>query len=286
MVKRIPQKSISNMSQNSPILRTLFQSAKNPYTFTSMENDDSDPRPVSIVLVDDDSAFADEMRRTLARCSDATGEKHTFTAYPDAEAFWREYGSPRPDIVFFDIQLPGESGLDTARKLFRRDKRTAIVFVTANPDFAVQGYGVNALGFLVKPPAESALRELLAAARERLHPPAATLTVRTACGVRVLRLDAVTYLESRNRRVFFHGCGGDAVCVATLAEFQPKLPPGFLQVHKSFIVNLDRSLALRRTEVLMDDGTELPISKSCRKQTAEIFFARLADEAKGRACGM
>ncbi len=235
--------------------------------------------PVSVALVDDDSAFAAEFKETLARCFAETGEKHAFAAYPDAEAFWKEFDSLSPDIVFIDIQLPKENGLDTAKKLYRADKRTVIVFITASPDFAVQGYGVNALGYLVKPVTESTLAALMAAALERLRPPAsATLAVKDENGARILHLARVTHMESRNRRVLFHQDGETVVCVASLADFQPRLPPGFLQVHQSFIVNLDRALALRTAEVLMDDGTEVPISRRYRKQTAAIFFARLSDE--------
>ncbi len=239
-------------------------------------------KPKSIALVEDDSAFAGEMRETLARIFIETEEEHTFTAYPDAEAFWREYDAIRPDIVFFDISLPGESGLDAAKKLYRMDKRPVIVFVTASPDYAAQGYGVNAIGYLVKPLTEQALADLLAAAEERLHPPApVTLTVRDAHGLRVLDLAAITYMESRNRRVLFHQDGETVICVATLADFQPRLPESFLQVHKSFIVNMDRAKALRTTELLLDDGTTVPISRSRRDGTTEFFFARLAGETEG-----
>ncbi len=124
-------------------------------------------KPRSIALVDDDSAFAEEMRKTLAGVFAAAEEKYELTIYPDAEAFWRGYDAFRPDIVFFDIQLPGESGIDAAKKLYRVDKRPVIVFITSSPDFAVQGYGVNALGYLVKPLTERALASLLDAGQIR-----------------------------------------------------------------------------------------------------------------------
>ncbi len=247
-----------------------------------MEENVSKSPPVSVVLVDDDSAFTVEMRRTLACCFNKTEGSYTLFECPDAETFWRNYDAMRPDIVFFDIQLPGENGIDMARKLYSRDKRPVIIFITSNTDFAVQGYGVNALGFIEKPPTDKPLLALLAAALERLYPPeAATLMVRSTGGIRPVRLAAVTHMESRNRRVIFH-CGEEeeVVCVASLADFQPKLPLRFLQVHKSFLVNMDRVLILRTAEVIMDDGTAVSISKRFRKRTAEIFFDRLADETR------
>ncbi len=250
-----------------------------------MDSDDSASH-VSVVLVDDDSVFAREMRETLARCFAATGEKHSFAVCPDAEAFWEAYDSLRPDIVFIDIQLPKENGLETAKKLYRMDKRPVIVFVTSSPDFAAQGYGVNALGYIVKPVTDRALADILQAAEERLRPPACpTLAVRDENGIRILRLDRVTHMESRNRRVLFHCDGETVLCVASLAGFQPRLPPSFLQIHKSFIINLDRALALRTAGVLLDDGTEAPISRRYRKETAEAFFARLSGEIPGAGSG-
>ncbi len=249
----------------------------------SRSHSDSDAsRPLSVALVDDDDGFARDMRAALARCFSAAGEKHVFTAYPDAETFWTERLSLRPDIVLLDIQLPQENGIALAKKLYRTDKRPALVFVTASPDFAVHGYGVNALGYLVKPVADHALADILAAARERLRPAAAALAVRdaNAKGMRLLPLASIISMESRNRRVLFH-CDGDVVeCGGSLGDFQPRLPRTFLQVHKSFIINLDRAVALRKTGVVLDDGTEAPISRRFGKQTAEAFFARLDSETE------
>ncbi len=59
------------------------------------------------------------------------------------------------------------------------------------------------------------------------------------------------------------------------------MPQSFLQVHKSFIVNMDRVKALRTAELLLDDGTAVPISRSRRSGTVDFFFARLADETEG-----
>jgi DNA-binding LytR/AlgR family response regulator len=246
-----------------------------------MEANNANIIPVSVVLVDDDSAFTAKMRGMLERYCEKENGELVFTAFPDAGAFWAEYGALRPDIVFFDIQLPGENGIETAKKLFARDKRPAIVFVTASPDFAMQGYGVNALGYIMKPPADEALARILAAARERLRSPAAApLTVRNTDGAHILRIAAVTHLESLNRHVLIHTDEGTVEYVGRLDDFPPLLPPEFLRVHKSFIVNMDRVRRVRAAEMHLDDGTPVPISRSYRRLAAEVFFERLGKETE------
>lgn len=245
-----------------------------------MENAIHDPHLLTIVLVDDDDAFVETMRQALARLLPLRGEQWTFAAYPDAECFWRDFGRVRPDIILIDIMLPGENGIEMADKLHELDKRPILAFISSSADFAVHGYGVNALRYLLKPVTDEALDNLLEACRRRLRSRRDdTLPVKTRDGWRRIPTEGVTHLQSANRQVLVHLDDEQVPCLGKLDDYIPTLPYGFLQVHKSFVVNLDRAIWMRPGEITLDNGGKVPVSRRYRKAVAARFFGGLAGKA-------
>ena len=90
----------------------------------------------------------------LQNCLEGYGREHglelQIRAYPTADALLQQY-NPATDILFLDVELPGTSGMEAARQLRDRGYEGALVFVTNMAQYAVQGYEVDALDFLVKP---------------------------------------------------------------------------------------------------------------------------------------
>ncbi len=237
-------------------------------------DDIHNPNPnLSIVLVDDDAAFVEDMRQALTRCLSGRRDGWVYTAFPDAKAFWRGYEAERPDIVFIDVMLPGENGIEIAEKLHSMDVRPILVFVSSSADFAVHGYGVNALRYLLKPVTDTALDNVLEACRKRLCTRRDDiLPIRGRGGSRRIPLADITHLESSNRQVLVHLEGETATCSGKLADYLPLLSERFLQVHKSFIVNLDHAAWLRSGEITLDNGQKVPVSRRYRDLAVERFF--------------
>lgn len=231
---------------------------------------------LSIAMVEDNPAFVKSMRAALARHFFGQTATWSFAAYPDAEAFREAFLRVRPDIVMLDILLPGENGIDLARWIYELDERPIIAFITASPDFAFHGYGVNALAYMLKPLTDASLASFLEACEKRLRlSGVARLAVRCPEGKRVLEVNGITHLESKNRRVFVH-CRTETVkCIGKLDDFAACLPESFIRVHKSFIVNLNRVAAMRATDLTLDNGEKVPMSRRYGKHAVERFFTGL-----------
>lgn len=171
-----------------------------------------------------------------------------------------------PDILFLDIKMPGQSGLEAAAELNRRwpPQRPAphIVFVTAYQDHAVDAFEQAAADYLLKPVSDERLALSVARLRQRLGeraepaklaqlleqlhtllpaPPAARLTlIRAAVGnqVRMIALADVVYFEALDKYVNVVTPDGDALIRTSLRELLPQLDSGqFWQIHRGTVVN-------------------------------------------------
>lgn len=236
-----------------------------------------------LAVVDDDPLLREAVRASVARYFASAGiDTWSLTDYANAEAFWHCFADERPDIVFFDIRLPGENGLAAARRLYAIDKRPVIVFITSYPDFAVQGYGINAAGFLLKPFDDAQIGEIMRVCAERLNADHTHyLTVRSQNRQYKIDIATITHIESANRQVRIHTDDAVVDCGGKLDEYLERMAGSFLRVHKSFAVNRARVLAMGNTTAVLDNGAEVPISRSHRRQARDAFFSKLAGNGKG-----
>lgn len=105
---------------------------------------------IRIAIVEDEKKYSDILTRYLKDFGEEEGEIFDVSVFSDAVAFLTDY-SPEYDIVFMDIMMPGIDGMRAAAKVRERDTETVLIFVTNMAQFAVKGYEVNALDFIVKP---------------------------------------------------------------------------------------------------------------------------------------
>lgn len=105
---------------------------------------------VRIAIVDDDEEYRVQEREFIERYSEETGEQFEISYFNSGMDFITDY-SPVYDIVFMDIEMPLMSGMETAKKLRERDDKICIIFITRMAKYAIEGYSVNAIDFVVKP---------------------------------------------------------------------------------------------------------------------------------------
>lgn len=186
----------------------------------------------------------------------------------------------RPDIVFLDIEMPRLSGLDIARDL---PPETRPVFTTAYPDFALEGFEVNALHYLLKPVTYERFIEALSRA-EALKNQAKTTTADTTAYisvksdyhlVRITVADIVyiqalkdyikIYTATNARPIMTHmSMKAVEVLLANVGDFR--------RVHRSFIVNVSRITAMRNGRLDVDGcATTIPVSDSVRADLIKLF---------------
>lgn len=180
------------------------------------------------------------------------------------------------DLVFLDIHMPHLNGLQLAARL---PERTRVIFTTAYADHALDGYGVNALHYLLKPVSyneflEGASRAL--ALRQQGQEPVVAhsnegfLTVKSEYRLIRIPLDDIEFVEGLKDYVkIYHSA--DTKPVLTLMSMKNAedtlSAPNFMRVHRSFIVNLNKVRIVERNCIIMHERA-IPVSDSCRARFA------------------
>lgn len=184
------------------------------------------------------------------------------------------------DLLFADINLPGGSGLQLAQSL---PPTTGVIFTTAYEQYAVKGFELNAVDYLVKPISfdrfEKAVNRYLqhfhrqpargeAAAQTGQRP---FLFIRCERKMMKLFLDEILYLEAQRNYLLIQTKDGAHKTYQSISDVEEKLPAGhFLRVHRSFIVAVDQVTALTAGQICLQQYT-VPVGRLYRKDVARAL---------------
>ncbi len=183
------------------------------------------------------------------------------------------------DLLFLDIQMPQLDGLELSRMV---DTRTRVVFTTAFEQYALEGFRVDALDYLLKPisyaeflrAAGKAQRwfESVATTSPEPEPQARTIFVKTDYKMLQLRLEDILYIEGVKDYVrIFTADGGDVKTQMSMKSLEETLPSDrFIRVHRSFIVNLSKIRIIERNRIVFGK-VYIPVSDSYKDRFMEAI---------------
>ena len=225
----------------------------------------------------DDERPALEIIQAFCERIDLVTLLHTFTRTGEARRFLEQQPV---DLIFLDINMPSESGLSVARSV---PASTQVIFTTAYSEFAVASYEVEAADYLLKPFTFDRFARAVQRAHSRWQaqpaadtaslPEPETLYVRIDYGLVPLKPADILFIEGQDNYLKIHRATGKPLLVRlTLKALLDKLPPaGFVRIHRSFIVAIDRIESIRNRTVLVGN-TELPVGSSYEKLVSDRFL--------------
>ena len=181
------------------------------------------------------------------------------------------------DLMFVDINMPDLSGLDFVKSLLQPPMA---IFTTAYSEYAVEGFKVDAVDYLLKPiPYPDFLRaankaQSLMASRQPGNKND-FLLVKSEYKIIRIELSSIKYIEGMREYVRFHLTDRKAVMsLISMKKIEGQLPGGqFMRVHRSYIVRLDQLSAIERNQIVFEGDVRIPIGK----QYSEVFQAYLRD---------
>jgi DNA-binding LytR/AlgR family response regulator len=185
--------------------------------------------------------------------------------FGSGEAFLGGY-QPVYDIVLMDIELPSINGMETAKALRRLDSFVLLVFVTNMVQYAVSGYEVDALNYILKPVNrfDFALKMNKAISRTAKRTEE-SVQIRAGKDLYMLPVAAIRYLEVDGHYIVYHTTEGDYSEYITLKEAEKKLDkPYFVRCNRCYLVNL-KYVAAVRDDVVQVGRDELLISRPQKK---------------------
>lgn len=225
-----------------------------------------------MLIVEDTPAEADLLRGHLQRYASEKNLSFSIETLSSALEFINSRHVA--DLIFMDIDMPGINGMEAAEVLRTYDAETPLVFVTNLAQYAVRGYSVDAVDFVVKPVeyGDFAMR-MDRAMRAVARNAARTLALPTADGMRVISQGDVTHVDLVKHDVRYHLADGTELRErGSLRAAEQRLDPqSFLRISSGCLVNMARVERIGRESVTVTGGVELFYSRSQRKRALETL---------------
>lgn len=230
---------------------------------------------IRIAIVEDAAFDRQVLRDCLREYGQETGAELQITEFTGGTAFLEQYHEDL-DLIFMDIMMDGLDGLTTARKLRRRDDKVLLVFVTSMLQYAVQGYSVDAMDFIVKPVTCTGLKLCMDRVVRRLNettPVRLRFTNRE--GTHSVDAAEICYIESLEHKIVVHTVQGEIQSDMSLAAAEKMVKAlSFFRCHVSYLVNLRYVDRVSGNDVWVN-GDRLAISRYRRKDFLEAWSAWL-----------
>ena len=228
-----------------------------------------------IGLVDDEAEYIAQLKAAIERYAAACQPpiQLKVDTYDDAIHLISDYQSIY-DMIFLDVRMKYSNGMDAAQMIRKLDKNVIIIFLTSFPQYAIQGYKVEASAYLLKPLDATRLKHVLDEAFSKLDRPRDTyFTFRTKEGFTRVLSREIHYCESLSHRIIVHTAAQDIHTWSSMAEIEKQLPAQtFARCNRSYIVNMHHISRFSSSEVLMDNGVRLAIGTTYKNSFASAFM--------------
>ena len=216
------------------------------------------------------------LRSALERILDTRNVPAQYFEFSSGETLLQWYGrhTGELDLLFLDMELREMDGMETARRLRAADEGLQLVFVTGYADHVFDGYSVGALGYLMKPPRNEQLESVLDRAQAAL--------VRQLDQAYICRSGETYYRIPMGKILYFASDRRQVECVTPdrtyifygkLDAVAADVGSRFVRIHQRYLVRAGAVARLESGEVTLQDGTRLPVSRSCQ-QSALLALTR------------
>lgn len=232
---------------------------------------------MKVVVCDDSMEDLKKIKGLLTKYSETNKNVRLETQYfaNSAELYHKIQADAPSDIYILDMIMSERTGIDIGTLIRSTDERSVIIYITSSDDFAFAAYGVHAVRYLLKPVREELFIEALDYAISSISKETkdAVYTVKTKEGLVSIPCSRIEYIENYSRTLNI--CLTDGTRIQSIfirKSFDEETRQflensSFVQVHKSFLVNLYHVDKLAPGNIIMESGARIPVSKT---RTADV----------------
>lgn len=216
---------------------------------------------IRIAIVEDEELYIEQLTGYLKQYQKEMGEELEVTVYRDGDGITAKY-TAQFDIILMDIQMRFVDGMSAAEEIRRMDSEVVIMFITNMTQYAIKGYEVGALDYILKPVSYFPFSQKLSHAITRVKRRENTyITVPVKGGIQRLDVSDIYYIESSGHNLIFHTRKEEYVAALTMKSIEEKLTGlGFSRGNKCYLINLKHVEGIRDKCAIVK-GEKLQLSR-------------------------
>ena len=198
--------------------------------------------------------------------------------YEAAERFWFDYEQGKFAALFLDIKMPGENGVDLAKRLRRKGDRVPVIFVTGEEEYLADGYEVEAVHYLIKPVALQKLWDCLERVWQRIEHEPPYVLLQTDEGSIKIRQQDIYKIEVFGHRMNYTTAEGNYSVNASLKKVEKELQNGwFVCCYRGILVNLQYVESINKSSLVLVDNErgyrqDVPVSRRLAGAVNQAFI--------------
>ena len=228
---------------------------------------------IQIAVIDDLKSERETLKSYLERMELEGKQSFSIKYYTCSEEVLADTDS-KFDIMIFDIDMPGMNGMDAAREIRKRDNNVVIMFVTNVAQYAINGYEVGAVDYVLKP---LSYYDFVMKINRALHKASSnkdsSIVVDSLDGVCSLKISDIVYVEVMLHYVIYHTKSGEYRSRSSMKDVERELyTHNFRRCHKSYLVNLKYVKMIKTLEIEIESGTILPISRKWKNDFMQEYI--------------
>ena len=194
---------------------------------------------VNLAIVEDEDSYAEQLTEFINKFQEESGNTFRITRFRDGDEIVTGYRG-NFDVILMDIEMKLMDGMSAAEEIRKMDRDVIIMFITNMTNYAIRGYQVDALDYVLKPVSYFAFSQKLDRAISRISKDKSnTITIEMSSTIKKLDVDSVFYIESEGHNLIFYTDKGEFQVRAKMSDYEDLLTPyNFFRSNKGYLVNL------------------------------------------------
>lgn len=234
---------------------------------------------IKIAICDDEITMVNLIKQKLSLRLEQLDREFTISCYTEAAELLNT--SDNFDLLYLDIQMPKQDGMELAQKIRKRDRECIIIFVTAFDKYVFDSFEVGALDYLCKPIDDTKFCKALDRAMNRIEERSGkSLFIQTMSWCKSVRLSTIYYCEVINRKIYLHTDKGVVDYYGKIEELEKQLDYRFVRCHRSYLLNLDYLYEYADGQIQLQNGEKIPVSRLRRREFMQAMMEYMKKEGK------